>query len=1076
MGGLYSEYQMDGVNTLAHDKRDDAIENILQELRQKEEAAAPVSSDALDEIMSGLGYGSAPAAPRQQDGREAPSPKSTPPKRQASEPVKARREEPRDARPEPPPAPFSEKKERKSETSIWDIEVESGPSMRRTGKAAALDLVQEDKFADDEELARWFEGGGSAPSSKKEQRRADKLRKKQEAEARRQQKEQTRQLPLEDGMEPREEPWEAPRQEEPRYTEEYLREDKYYYEEPYVEQPAPQMPSPPLYDEGRYGPPPVYERPLPEDDRRFFTMEQIDERGRPRGVDEFADGAFFDTEDGPVRLQWNPVPLPPVPTEPPMQEDLLEGQPGYQRDDEGYYTQTDMQIPQEVPSWRTPPGEDVVTGSAYEDPWNAPWPEENVPLSGVDEMAALQHTQSFDIPPPPARKTPSAAYTQEFPLVEGWEPTQAEKSLYVDEMVDDKFRAFFSETVSVEQDEVEHGVKKTEKKARRRRRRQFTTGEFAKLGEEVDEQIALAPGEEYDEYEEYNRPQDAPAIEGSIFALLRSLRVRFFVTLGLGLLLLWFAFSAADMLPLPAFVSPTAKPLAFSLVYLVLVLVAVGFNFSTVAPGIVGLVTEPTVDSPPALAALAALLQAVVVFVQMLTGSPLNATLFGGVAALLLAGNAFGKQIRAASILDNFQLSSAGAVHSAAYVLDTRYDEAYEITRGLEEGHPAMLVSRPTALMKGFMRQSFSPRRSDRTGRILAWILLGVGLLAAGVTYLNTKELFSAVSAFAAALCLGAPFTSSIVSGLPSLLLQRGASHVGAVVPGWSAIEELGEVNVVMAGGRDLFPPSDIRLHGLRAFEMQNINNAILYAASVVVQGCDTLQDIFLALVNSRPDTLFKCESLIYEPGRGYTAWVDEKRIVLGNREMMQKHDIALPSIEEEMKYVQGKDRRPLYLAVSGTLYGMFVVGYSANEEVQATLDSLIRSGVSLLVSSNDMNITDELIEDVYDLPRGFIKVLGIRELEMLEPLTSYLDESEGVMSHVGTFASFIGGMRAAASCAAAERMGSILQVISVGFCCLLSVVLAIVGGLSGISIFPVLLCQLAWSIVALAIPFGQKY
>jgi hypothetical protein len=257
---------------------------------------------------------------------------------------------------------------------------------------------------------------------------------------------------------------------------------------------------------------------------------------------------------------------------------------------------------------------------------------------------------------------------------------------------------------------------------------------------------------------------------------------------------------------------------------------------------------------------------------------------------------------------------------------------------------------------------------------------------------------------------------------------------------------------------------------------MQNINSAILYAASVLVQGCDTLREIFLALVNSRADTLYKAESLIYEPGRGYTAWVDEKRIVLGNREMMQKHDIALPSIEQEMRYVQDRDRRPLYLAVSGKLYAMFVVGYSPNKDVQLTLDSLVNSGVSLLVDSNDMNIGDELIEDVYDLPRGFVKVLGVRELEKLKPLTSYLDKSEGVMSHAGTFSSFIGGMRAAASCASAERMGGILQMISVGFCCLLALVLAFAGGLSGLSVFPLLLCHLAWSLVALAIPFGQKY
>ncbi|MFV0414573.1 MAG: hypothetical protein ACK5L3_15155 [Oscillospiraceae bacterium] len=1019
----------------------DAVDSILEELKNK--ARPPMQREGgadLDDILAQIGRSKPAAAPHTQ--QQAPAPQAEPlrqPRRHFEDPPpeegaydprafaaakaqrQVRQEEPTRVsaavQAEKPPRPGVEA----GKTAIWDIHVESSPAGPRLGKAAALDRVDPDKFTGDTELLSWFSGEGEEPLSKKEQRRLEKESKKQEAAARRQQR--------------------APKKQRG-------------------------------YQEGQ-------EDDMAEDTGLFREQQEEAEAAAP-----------FLQEDAPFSgesyawEQETAVAPPLWPAGPQPSQNFMEGPGSYfANDGEGFFASRPAQPQQEEPparkEERATPDETIVGGSAFDTAWeSSDWTQAEKmfdTLHDAGKQDAPHDTQTYDLEEDGEGhypKVPTAAFTQEFgeqdqnAVANG---TATSKNLYVEEMVDDKFREFFRETVSVNPEE-EAATKR--QKRLRKKRGQLLTGEFAKLGIQAEEESRL-PEEE--DYEEYNHPQDAPAIEKSIYSLQALLLRRTIINGVLGVLLLWLGLGAAEVLPLPGFVSPAGSPLAFGLVYLALVLFMVVLNFSVVAPGLVGLAGEATVDSSPALAAVGALLQAVVILVQLMADGTVAVTLFGGIAAFLLALNALGKQIRARSILDNFQMTSAGIDHSAAYVLGSEEDLAHNITRGLEEGQPALLVSRPTALVKGFMRQSFSPRKSDGIGRILGWVLFGSALLAAVVTYWQTRQLVAAVSAFAALLCLGAPLTSSIVSGLPSLLLQRSASRVGAVVPGWSAVEELGEVNVVMAGARDLFPPTAISLHGLRAYQMQNINNAILYAASIVVEGCDTLRDIFMALINSKPDSLYKVESLTVEPGRGFTAWVDSQRVVLGTREMLQKHDIDPPAIEEEMKYANGIDKKPLYLAVSGTLYGMFVIGYAPDEMVQETLDGLVKSGVSLLVTSNDMNITSELVEEIYQLPQGLVKVLGAKELEMLEPLTNYLDESEGVMSHIGSFASFIGGMRAAAGCAAAEGMGSTLQIVSVVFACLLGLVLAFFGGLAGISVFPVILFQLAWSLVAVAIPFGRR-
>lgn len=673
-------------------------------------------------------------------------------------------------------------------------------------------------------------------------------------------------------------------------------------------------------------------------------------------------------------------------------------------------------------------------------------------------------------------RVPTAAFTQEFGAGDA---VPDDRSLFLDDMVDDRFRQFFSETVVVGQAEEQQDTKSRSRR-RKKTRSAILTGEFARMAEMAEQaELAELTGEplaDEDGFDDYDRPQDAPAVEKDIASLRTTLTRRTVATAAIGVLLLWMGLSFGGTLPLPEAVSFAAKPLVFTIVYLVLVMAAIVINFTTVATGLAGLFSAPTVDSAPALAALGGLLQGAMLLVQVINKQPAQATLFGGLAALVLCFNALGKRVRAVSILRNFQLASAGMDHSAAYILDSSNELSYNITRGLEEEDPTLLVSRPTALVKGFLRQSFSQRATDDTGRTLGWITLGAALAATALTlFMGDWNIFGAVSAFAAVLCIAAPFSSSLVSGVPSLLLQRSTARIGAVVPGWSAIEELGNVNVVMATSRDIFPPTSVSLKGIKTFEKERIDVGILYAASVLIEGCDTLRDIFSGVIQGKSDMLYKVESLVQEPGRGFTAWVQNNRVVIGSREMLQKHDVTPPPMELEVKYVPN-GHMPVYLAVSGKLFAMFIIGYRADHEVRDTLNGLVKSGVSLLVHSDDMNVTGDLIEYAYKLPHGVVKVLGRRELEILGPLTTYTPESEGVMTHIGSFASFIGGMRYAAGCAYSERMSSIVQLASVILAGVLCLLLAFGGSLAGMSIGIALLYQAAWTLLVSIMPFMRRY
>lgn len=152
-----------------------------------------------------------------------------------------------------------------------------------------------------------------------------------------------------------------------------------------------------------------------------------------------------------------------------------------------------------------------------------------------------------------------------------------------------------------------------------------------------------------------------------------------------------------------------------------------------------------------------------------------------------------------------------------------------------------------------------------------------------------------------------------------------------------------------------------MRLRGIKTFQKERIDLAILYAASILVEGCDTLRDIFLGVVEGKRDMLYPVENLVTEVGYGFLGWIDNNRVIVGSREMMARHDIEIPSMDYEKRYT-GDDKQPIYLAVAGRLFGMFLVSYGPDEDMAETVEELRHAGISLLVKSSDFNVTSELV------------------------------------------------------------------------------------------------------------------
>ena len=522
------------------------------------------------------------------------------------------------------------------------------------------------------------------------------------------------------------------------------------------------------------------------------------------------------------------------------------------------------------------------------------------------------------------------------------------------------------------------------------------------------------------------------------------------------------------LLPALPGLDPVGAPVPFMGANLLLLLAAMAVSFNVLRDGLWGLLDEPSLDAMPALATVGALVQALVAVMNAEAYQGEGLKLMSGVAALLLFLATLGERLMAASVRDGFELMDCGVDHQGAYRAADK-DLVRTLAEGLEEPDPWILLSRPIRWTARFIEQSFSPRTSERSAQKTARLLLVGGLLGAGLMLVTGRGLNAAVAALAAILCLGAPLSATLIAGLASLRMQRTAGAVGAVIPGWASVEELGGVDTIQVDASELFTPESAQLKDIRIFKGGRIDKAILYAASTFNQGCNTLNTLFREIIENRTDILLPVKDLVQRPGLGFSGWCDNNQILIGTRELMEQEGVPLPEKEYEEKNSNHGEYQLLYLAVSGNLHAMFVLHYIGGRNVARSLSALRRENIRLLVTCQDPSLTAEKIEAAYHLPEGMVTILNAAQTEALAPALAYVPDGPCCMVHLKGFASLVGGLRAAERAQNGENFGTAIQKVSVWFSLVIGLLLAYAGSIGGLSLAVVLMYQAAWSGLSIA-------
>ncbi len=600
-----------------------------------------------------------------------------------------------------------------------------------------------------------------------------------------------------------------------------------------------------------------------------------------------------------------------------------------------------------------------------------------------------------------------------------------------------------------------------------------------------DEEEANKPPKSKDDIADFESFDQAKDMARNIADLKKSLVVRICILLVCAVVGFYMTFANDMGLPMIDLLSRSeGMGTAFLFTNVVLGLVACFVSYPVLVEGFKRLITlKPDSDSIASVSTVISLVAGILLLSdsELLQRNVVH--IYIPVAILGLLINTIGKLLIVTRTERNFRYVSGGYTKYGVMHVDDE-NVASQFTKGALNDFPSLSTSRKTEFITDFIKSSYSADLTDTICKIFVPVATLLALVLGGVGYLMAPEsaveladkIYYAVSIAAGAISMMSAAGLMLVTNIPLDNASKKYLQSGGVMLGYSAVDKFCDTNSVLIDARDLFPDGLVDIVNLKPSKKFSLEEGILYAGSLCDQTESILRSSFYKMIKGKTEMYYPVESYIYEDGLGLSGWIQNKRVLFGNRQLMESHSVeGIPTVEKEKSYSK-EDGNVLYLSIGGTLAMLFVVKLTASVEVTEALHDLEENGVTVVLRSVDSLLSLNLLTELFGVSPDMFKLLPFRFHADYDTTTSFVEKMDSPMVFSGRFASL--GMLLCGSkrLAKSALIGVIVQMLSALLGLGLCLVLLLTGSFSAsLTCTTAIVYCLIWTAITAVVQSIQK-
>lgn len=340
------------------------------------------------------------------------------------------------------------------------------------------------------------------------------------------------------------------------------------------------------------------------------------------------------------------------------------------------------------------------------------------------------------------------------------------------------------------------------------------------------------------------------------------------------------------------------------------------------------------------------------------------------------------ENLKARTALRNLSVVVKSGAIESVHAVENKVDSSV-LSKGLnKKGADKVLYCAQADSIKGLNGNLGKRTGEDKFYNLLHLTVLAASLIAGIVVVVRSKDAAMFVTVIVACICLCGPIMCELARSVLLYTENKKLSHNLAAVTAYDGLKTMEKASAVAMDASDIFTASVSKFRAVKGSRLSTHDCAVLAAATLKDTG-SLMWSGFAGFEEEIDGELPEAEDLQYESKKGFICDCAGRRVMVGNRKLLLKYEIEVPSKQEEKQYAGNKCA--MYVVVDGILSATFLVTYKVIPSLQKTAVAFNKTGLVLLLTAKDPCLTENFISLRLGSDIASVKVLDSDASELME-------------------------------------------------------------------------------------------
>lgn len=248
-------------------------------------------------------------------------------------------------------------------------------------------------------------------------------------------------------------------------------------------------------------------------------------------------------------------------------------------------------------------------------------------------------------------------------------------------------------------------------------------------------------------------------------------------------------------------------------------------------------------------------------------------------------------------------------------------------------------------------------------------IISGLAWYISGMSVIFSLTIFISILVIACPCALGLATPTAIMVGT-----GKGAEY-GVLIKGGVALETTHKIETIVFDKTGTITEGKPKVTDIISTRVANENELLKLAASAEKGSEHPLGEAIVNMANDKKLDLLKVDNFEAIPGHGIEVVIDNKKILLGNKKLMNDRNIEI-ILQEESNRLAEEGKTPMYISIDNKLAGIIAVADIMKPNSKRAIEILHSMGIEVAMITGDNKRTAEAIAKQVGIDRVLAEVL----------------------------------------------------------------------------------------------------